>query len=128
MPIDNLLSEIEKFKTNISNSNDLINLLHETSKKLSEQGKVLDENHNKVIAQLNESIDGLNNSLTQNNDFFNIELGRFKDQYTSLDEKIINLRAELNKNNKKSVILFSIIIVGITLLLILLITLITLSI
>lgn len=128
MPIDNLLSEIEKFKTNISNSNDLINLLHETSKKLSEQGKVLDENHNKVIAQLNESIDGLNNSLTQNNDFFNVELGRFKDQYTSLDEKIINLRAELNKNNKKSVILFSIIIVGITLLLILLITLITLSI
>ena len=128
MPIDNLLSEIEKFKTNISNSNDLINLLRETSKKLSEQGKVLDENHNKVIAQLNESIDGISNSLTQNNDFFNVELGRFKEQYSSLDEKIINLRAELNKNNKKSTILFSIIIVGITLLLILLITLITLSI
>lgn len=80
MPIDNLLSEIEKFKTNISNSNDLINLLRETSKKLSEQGKILDENHNKVIAQLNESIDGLNNSLTQNNDFFNVELGSFKEQ------------------------------------------------
>ncbi len=50
-PIDDLLGAIEKFKTNVVNSNELMNLLNKTTKKIGDQETKLHENRKQVIVK-----------------------------------------------------------------------------
>ena len=62
-PIDDLLGEIEKFKTNVVNSNGLMNLLNKTTKKIGDQETKLTENHNKIIEEIHLSIEVINQHI-----------------------------------------------------------------
>jgi len=74
-PIDDLLGEIEKFKSNIANSNRLMELLKTTTEKLENHQIQLTEEHEHLINKVEDSLSETNKILKQNDLKIKILLG-----------------------------------------------------
>lgn len=66
--INDLLNEIEKFRSNIAQSNALIDMLKLVSERLDSQAAVLEKEHKDIIDQIESKLEetaGLHNQLQQ---------------------------------------------------------------
>jgi hypothetical protein len=87
--IDELLGEISKFKTNVANSNELLELLKATNVKIDEHEELLKIEHEQVLKNLQQSIIDIESIIME------------------LDTKVAENKSEIQKTTEVSKNIFS---------------------
>lgn len=102
--INELLGEISKFKTNIANSNSLMDLLSKTIKDISDLEKKLADEHEQLISEFREtgleikaSLDNLENITQENKDSLK-ELRELPQKLIEVDKKLTDATMVVEEN------------------------------